>query len=140
MLYGVSKTISEYINLGDDYDKVKKIYSINIVVLRIGTRKDYVYHGKTNIRGLHDPNDVLQLSIRQRERFIGKDAGDIFPEYYVLRVNDFDKIAKTPLDEWIEFLKTGNIDSSATAKGLPEARERLRVDSLSDQDRRALYP
>lgn len=137
MLYGVSKTISEYINLGDDYDKVKKIYSINIVYFELGQGKDYVYHGKTIFRGLHDPNDVLQLSIRQRERFIGKDAGDIFPEYYVLRVNDFDKIAKTPLDEWIEFLKTGNIDSSATAKGLPEARERLRVDSLSDQDRRA---
>ena len=137
MLYGVSKTISEYINLSDDYDKVKKIYSINIVYFELGQGKDYVYHGKTIFRGLHDPNDVLQLSIRQRERFIGKDAGDIFPEYYVLRVNDFDKIAKTPLDEWIEFLKTGNIDSSATAKGLPEARERLRVDSLSDQDRRA---
>lgn len=137
MLYGVSKTISEYINLGDDYDKVKKIYSINIVYFELGQGKDYVYHGKTIFRGLHDPNDVLQLSIRQRERFIGKDAGDIFPEYYVLRVNDFDKIAKTPLDEWIEFFKTGNIDSSATAKGLPEARERLRVDSLSDQDRRA---
>lgn len=127
MLYGVSKTISEYINLGDDYDKVKKIYSINIVYFELGQGKDYVYHGKTIFRGLHDPNDVLQLPIRQRERFIGKDAGDIFPEYYVLRVNDFDKIAKTPLDEWIEFLKTGNIDSSATAKGLPEARERLRV-------------
>ena len=31
MLYGTSKTISEYIGLGDDYDKVRKIYSINIV-------------------------------------------------------------------------------------------------------------
>ena len=31
MLYGVSKTISEYINLCYDYDIVKKIYSINIV-------------------------------------------------------------------------------------------------------------
>lgn len=137
MLYGVSKTISEYINLGDDYDKVKKIYSINIVYFELGQGKDYVYHGKTIFRGLHDPDDVLQLSIRQRERFIGKDAGDIFPEYYVLRVNDFDKVAKTPLDEWIEFLKTGNIDSSATAKGLPEARERLRIDSLSDKDKQA---
>lgn len=137
MLYGVSKTISEYINFGDDYDKVKKIYSINIVYFELGQGKDYVYHGKTIFRGLHDPDDVLQLSIRQRERFIGKDAGDIFPEYYVLRVNDFDKVAKTPLDEWIEFLKTGNIDSSATAKGLPEARERLRIDSLSDKDKQA---
>ena len=131
MLYGVSKTISEYINLGDDYDKVRKVYSINIVYFDLGQGKDYIYHGKTTFRG------VLKLSVRQREIFIGKDAGDIFPEYYVLRVNDFDKVAKTPLDEWINFLKTGQIDKTATAKGLPEARERLRVDSLPEAEKRA---
>lgn len=139
MLYGVSKTISEYINLGDDYDKVRKLYSINIVYFDLGQGKDYVYHGKTIFRGLHDPNDVLKLSVRQQELFIGKNAGDIFSEYYVLRVNDFDKVAKTPLDEWIKFLKTGEIDKEATAKGLPEARERLRIDTLPDAEKRAYY-
>lgn len=139
MLYGVSKTISEYINLGDDYDKVRKIFSINIVYFDLGQGKDYVYHGKTEFRGLHDPSDVLKLSVRQQELFVGKDAGDIFPEYYVLRVNDFDKVVKTPLDEWIKFLKTGEIDKEATAKGLPEARERLRVDALPDKEKRAYY-
>lgn len=137
MLYGVSKTISEYINLGDDYDKVRKLYSINIVYFELGQGKDYVYHGKTEFRGLHNSEDILQLSVRQRELFVGKNAGDIFPEYYVLRVNDFDKVAKTPVDEWIEFLKTGVIDKSATAKGLPEARERLRMDSLPPAEKRA---
>lgn len=137
MLYGVSKTISEYINLGDDYDKVRKVYSINIVYFDLGQGEDYVYHGKTEFRGLHNPQDILKLSVRQREMFVGKEAGDIFPEYYVLRVNDFDKVAKTPLDEWISFLKTGRIEEGATAKGLPEARERLRVDSLSKADRQA---
>ena len=139
MLYGVSKTISEYINLGDDYDKVRKVYSINIVYFDLGQGKDYVYHGKTVFRGLHDANDILKLSVRQREVFVGKEAGDIFPEYYVLRVNDFDKVAKTPLDEWVQFLKTGEIDRTATAKGLPEARERLRVDSLSAPEKQAYY-
>lgn len=137
MLYGVSKTISEYINLGDDYEKVRKLYSINIVYFDLGQGKDYVYHGKTIFRGLHNPDDVLQLSVRQRELFVGKDAGDIFPEYYVLRVNDFDTVAKTPLDEWIQFLKTGRIEEDATAKGLPEAREKLRVDCLPPADRQA---
>ena len=79
----------------------------------------------------------MQLSARQRELFVGKDAGDIFPEYYVLRVNDFDSVVKTPLDEWIQFLKTGRIGDDATAKGLPEACEKLRVDSLSLIDRQA---
>ena len=139
MLYGVSKTISEYINLGDDYDKVRKVYSINIVYFDLGQGEDYIYHGKTEFRGLHNPHDILKLSVRQREMFVGKEAGDIFPESYVLRVNDFDKVAKTPLDEWVQFLKTGEIDSTATAKGLPEARERLRVDSLPRAEKQAYF-
>lgn len=101
--------------------------------------KDYVYHGEIVFRSLHDSNNFLKLSTRQQELFIGKDAGDIFSEYYVLRVNDFDKVAKTPLDEWIKFLKTGEIDKEATAKGLPEARERLRIDTLPDAEKRAYY-
>ena len=127
------------IEVQNNRDKVRKLYSINIVYFDLGQGKDYVYHGKTIFRGLHDPNDVLKLSVRQQELFIGKDAGDIFPEYYVLRVNDFDKVAKTPLDEWIKFLKTGEIDKEATAKGLPEARERLRIDTLPDAEKRAYY-
>ena len=136
MLYGVSKTVSEYINIGDAYNKVRKVYSINIMYFDLGQGNDYVYHGKTEFRGLHG-NDILQLSLRQQEMFKGKYAGDIFPEYYVLKVNDFNEVAKTPLDEWIKFLKTGEIDDNATAKGLPEARERLRIDAMTEAEKRA---
>ena len=148
MLYGVSKAITEYIGLGKPYEEVRKVYSINIVYFELGQGKDYVYHGKTEFVGLHQPHDTLKLSVRQNEKFFGnkeldvmkrKAASDLFPEYYVLRVNDFDKVATTPLDEWIEFLKTGNISAKAKAAGLPEARERLRVDALSDKDKQAYY-
>ena len=148
MLYGVSKAITEYIGLGRPYEEVRKVYSINIVYFELGQGKDYVYHGKTEFVGLHQPHDTLKLSVRQNEKFFGnkefdvmkrKAASDLFPEYYVLRVNDFDKVATTPLDEWIEFLKTGNISAKAKAAGLSEARERLRVDALSDKDRQAYY-
>lgn len=148
MLYGVSKAITEYIGLGKPYEEVRKVYSINIVYFELGRGKDYVYHGKTEFVGLHQPHDTLKLSVRQNEKFFGnkeldvmkrKAASDLFPEYYVLRVNDFDKVATTPLDEWIEFLKTGNISAKAKAAGLSEARERLRVDALSDKDKQAYY-
>lgn len=52
-----------------------------------------------------------------------------------MRVEHFDKVATTPLDEWISFLKTGDIPVTATAPGLQEARERLRVDRLSEEER-----
>ena len=135
MLYGTSKAITEYINQGDPYAKVKKVYSVNIVYFDLGQGDDYVYHGYTEFRGIHT-KDVLRLSVQQQEQFVCHDAGDLFPEYYVLRVDEFDKLAKTPLDEWILFLKTGEIAENVTASGLREARERLRVDKLSDAEQK----
>lgn len=139
MLYGASDILSRYTDEEIDYNKICKIYSINIVYFSMIKSKDYAYHGEIIFRGLHDSDNFLKLSARQQEIFTGKDAKDIFPEYYVLRVNDFDKVAKTPLDEWIKFLKTGEIDKEATAKGLLEARERLRIDTLPDAEKRAYY-
>ncbi len=146
MLYGVSKVITEYIDLGDDYEKVRKVYSINIVYFELGQGGDYVYHGKAEFRGLHNPADILKLSARQNKKFFNietpkpenrKSAGALFPEYYILRVNDFDKIATTPLDEWLEFLKNGTIEKEPTAAGLAQAKECLRIDSLSIEEKRA---
>ena len=144
MLYGVSKAVTDYIHLGDGYGKVRKVYSVNIVYFGLGQGKDYVYHGKTIFRGMHETDDVLRLSRRQHELFFGelpdkgnktKEAGDLFPEYFLLKVNDFDKVATTPLDEWIAFLKTGEIASDATAPGLSEARKCLAFDKLSDKEK-----
>ena len=144
ILYGVSKVITDYISLGEDYEKVRKVYSINIVYFTLGQAKDYVYHGKTVFQGLHDPHDILKLSNRQSEVFFGdtfekneksqREAGDIFPEYYLLCVNNFDKVAKTHLDEWIRFLKTGEIEDGDTAPGLADAKECLDVRKLSREE------
>lgn len=138
MLYGTSKAVTDYISEGQEYGVIRKIYSINIVYFELGQGKDYVYHGRTTFRGIHY-DDVLQLSVRQREQFIRHEAGDIFPEYYVLRVDGFNDQARTPLDEWIKFLKTGEISHDSTAPGLREASERLRVDQLSTQEKRLYY-
>ncbi len=141
ILYGVSKVITDYIDLGDDYEKVRKVYSINIVYFMLGQAKDYVYHGKTVFQGMHDPSDILKLSNRQSRVFFGEEietgkstkheAGDIFPEYYLLCVNNFDKLAVSNLDEWIDFLKTGDIRDDAKAPGLSTARKCLDLDKLS---------
>ena len=63
---------------------------------------------------------------------------DIYPEYYILRVNEFNDIAKNTLDEWIYFLKNEEIEDRFQAKGLDEAKEALDVMKLKDEDR-AIY-
>jgi predicted transposase/invertase (TIGR01784 family) len=99
----------------------------------LGQGKDYVYHGSTEFRGIHN-NDILQLSNAQQKQFKLPEISNIFPEYYVLRVDEFDKVAENSLDEWIEFLKTGDISDNAKAQGLPEARERLKRDKMSKSE------
>lgn len=139
MAYGTSKALSEYIRMGDPFEKIRKVYSINIVYFSLGQGKDYAYKGSTRFISLHDQTEELKLSEAQRKAFGCDSPADIFPEYYLLRVDKFDQIAKTPLDEWISFLKTGDIPVTATAPGLSEARERLRIDSLDDAERKAYY-
>lgn len=136
MAYGTSKTISEYLKEGDAYKNIKKLYSVNIVYFSLGEGTDYVYCGKTDFHSLHNPEEILGLTPRQKEAFSCETPADIFPEYYLLRVDKFDEVAKTPLDEWISFLKSGEIPETATAPGLPEARIRLREANLSDSEYR----
>ena len=138
MLYGVSKLITEYIKKGEPYENVAKVISINIVYFSLGQGSDYVYVGTTNFYGLHN-HDRLQIPANWKNKLEIKEVQDIFPEYYILRVNEFDEVSKTPLDQWISFLKTGMIPAEADAPGLPEAREKMRVDALSPNERHAYY-
>ena len=138
MLFGTSKLVTEYINRGDGYDKIRKIYSINIVYFSLGVGEDFVYHGKTEFRGIHN-NELLRLSPFQRQTFKVSEVSQLYPEYYILKVNDFDRWSKVPLEQWIYFLNTGEIPEEATAPGLPEARERLKLDKLTKAELAAYY-
>lgn len=138
MLFGTSKLVTQYINRGESYEKVRKVYSVNIVYFSLGHGKDFVYHGKTEFRGIHE-NDLLELTPFQRQTFNVNEVSQLYPEYYILKVNDFNKVAKTPLEEWIYYLNTGNISDTAHAPGLAEVRERLKVDNMTQGERDAYY-
>ena len=138
MLFGTSKLVTEYINRGEGYDKVRKVYSINIVYFSLGHGKDIVYHGKTEFRGIHQ-NDILELSPFQRQTFKVDTVSQLYPEYYILKVNDFNQVAQTPLEEWIYYLNTGEIPDQAQAPGLNAARERLKLDRMSKDELKAYY-
>ena len=138
MLFGTSKLVTEYINRGEGYEKVRKVYSINIVYFSLGHGKDYVYHGKTEFKGIHK-GDILELTPFQKQTFKADTVSQLYPEYYILKVNDFNSVAKSPLEEWIYYLNTGEIPDNATAPGLDKAREQLKLDKRSKEDLKAYY-
>ena len=61
-------------------------------------------------------------------------VSQLYPEYYILKVNDFNQVAKSPLEEWIYYLNTGDIPDTATAPGLNEARQRLKLDRMTKEE------
>lgn len=138
MLFGTSKLVTEYINRGQGYENIRKIYSVNIVYFNLGNGTDIVYHGKTEFRGIHN-GELLSLSPFQQQKFNVGEVSDLYPEYYILKVNDFDRWSKVPLDQWIYFLNTGEIPDDANAPGLPEAREKLKLASMSKTELAAYY-
>ena len=138
MLYGTSKLICEYVKKGDDYLQVKKVYSVNIVYFDLGQGFDYLYYGKLNFKGLNIESDNLKLSKNQKDSFNKNEVYEIFPEYYIIKVNKFDDIAKNSISEWIYFLKNEEIKDDFKAKGLNEAKEKLDILKLNKKDR-AIY-
>lgn len=137
MLYGVSKSISEHIALGVPYREVKKVISVNIVYFDLGQGGDYVYHGSTEFRGLHRPSDILGLSEKQKMSFGMDSVSEIFPEYWVIQVEEFNDVTKDGLDEWIYFFKHAAIKKGFKAKGLAEANEKLEVMRLPEKEQKA---
>ena len=133
MAYGVSKSISENLKLGQRYSQIKKVISINIVYFDLGQGQDYIYKGQTFFKGLHQ-HDILSLSNRQKQTFLKEDVADIFPEYYLLKVNQFNDVAKDTLDEWVYFLKNSEVKDEFKAKGLKEAGEVLDLMRLPAND------
>ncbi len=133
LIYGTAKVITEYIKQSMLYQEIKKVISISIVYFNLGQGEDYVYHGRTKLIGIHS-YDELRLSEEQQEEFQKGQMYELFPEYYLIKVNQFNDLAKDTLDEWIYFLKNETIEESFTAKGLKVAKEKLDVMNLPKKE------
>ena len=138
MLFGVSKLVTEYINRGEGYQNIRKIYSVNIVYFDLGQGKDYLYHGKTEFLGVNT-GEILKLSPFQQQKFKVDIVSELYPEYYILKVNDFEGKPSSPLEEWIYYLNTGDITQDSTAPGLEEARKKLELAMMSKDELSAYY-
>ncbi|MDQ1266670.1 MAG: hypothetical protein QG635_1822, partial [Bacteroidota bacterium] len=133
MLYGASKALIENIDEGIPYSDVKKVISVNIIYFDLGQGEDYIYHGSTKFLGIYK-NDELQLSGKQKEAFKVEKIHELFPEYYIIKVNNFNDVAKNTLDEWIYFLKNEDIQTEFKAKGLREAKKKLDIMKLNKEE------
>jgi predicted transposase/invertase (TIGR01784 family) len=134
IFYGTAKAITEHMQEGRPYSEITKLISVSILYFDLGQGTDYIYHGTTAFRGVHN-RELLLLSCEQQALFGKDEIYELLPEYYLIKVNSFDDIAKDSLDEWIYFLKNGEIRDNFKAKGIKKAKEQLDVMKLSDKER-----
>ena len=149
ILFGVSKAVIEQAQEGEDYGKIKKVYSVSIVYYDFGEGEDYIYRGTTEFRGVRK-GDILRISRKEelteeellQEQFKDEDKrrkyklkkqtiGDLFPEYCVIRINAFRPSIANALEEWMTFLKDNSINDDTTVPGLMEAREVLKRSNMT---------
>lgn len=136
MLYGSSKVIAEHIKEADPYSKIVKVISINILYFDFGSGDDYIYKGTTSFVGLHN-HSVLKLSPYQTKLYKTEEVEKIYPEYYLIKVNNFNDVAKDSLDQWIYFLKNEDVQDNFKAQGLDKAKEVLDYLKYSESEKRA---
>ena len=134
ILFSTAKIITEHLAKSEHYEHVVKVISINILYFDLGHGKDYIYHGKTQFLGMHY-HDELLLNDKQQKLFGKHYPHELYPEYYLLKINQFDDVTRDPLDEWIYFLKNEEIKEEFRAKGLKKAKEVLDIMNLGEEER-----
>lgn len=136
ILRGAVEPIAGLTELDGIFSDVKKVYFINILYFDLGWGTDYLYHGQNNFIGVHT-GDRLEVGTMEKDAVIHKLPAEVFPEYFLIRLEQFNKVAVTPLEEWIEYLKTGCIRPDTKVPGLEEARQILRYYNMTPEERRA---
>ena len=142
ILFGAATAINDQIGAGQDYEVIKKVYSVNILYFNFGSGDDYAFHGKTTFRGMTNENAVLEFNNKNERKYMDNERrritspDEVFPEYFLLIVDRFNEVARTPIEEWMAYLKDGAIREDTTTPGLQEARRKLEYMSMTDEERR----
>ena len=71
---------------------------------------------------------------RRKYKLKKQSVGNIFPLYYIIRINAFRPSVANALDEWMTFLKDNSIKDDTTAPGLVEAKEVLKRSNMSKEE------
>ena len=136
LFFATCRAATEHLQVGKPYSDIVKVISVNILYFDLGQGQDYVYHGKTQFTGIHR-HDELSLSEQQKALFGKEHPHQLYPEYYLLKINQFDDVARDRLDQWIYFLKHEEVPDGFDAKGLNKAKEALNILHLPDDERAA---
>ena len=64
LLFGTCKTVVDNLQMGEPYKEIKKVISISIMYFNLGTGEDYLYHGRTEFKGVHTGETLVVRQVK----------------------------------------------------------------------------
>ena len=140
LLFGTSKSIVENIGIGKAYKNIHKIISVSILFFNLGRGEDYLYHGTTSFVGMNDGKPLIikrkEEAVINGQKVIKFKDRNIFPEYYLIRVEKYPNIIRRKIDEWIYLIKNDQVSAGSTSKNIDKAAEKLDFINMSEQEKK----
>ncbi|MDQ6975242.1 MAG: hypothetical protein Q9M22_01605 [Mariprofundaceae bacterium] len=93
-----------------------------------------ILRNKANFIGLHNKS-LLQLNEKQKQLYKTEKVEKLYPEFYLIKIKNFNDHSKDTLDEWINFLKNEEISDHPKAKGLLKAKQTLDYLKMEESER-----
>ena len=143
LLFGTCKTVVENLQMGEPYKEIKKVISISIMYFNLGTGEDYLYHGRTEFKGVHTGETLVVRQVKnitdENNRAVRtvEVKPNIYPEYYLIELERFKDVVKEDVDEWVYFFKHEKIEDSFRSKNIQKARGKLNLLKMSMEERKA---
>ncbi len=134
MLYATSKTIVEHMHKGFPYERVPKVYSVNILYFLLGTGPDYIYHGRTDFIGMNT-NDHLKIKPMEKKAIRNMEAYEVFPgkrkayDDFIDELRYQHGVAMAAREEMLEMEQ-----EKGRKKGLKEIAAKLMAKGFSDAE------
>ncbi|MEN0046772.1 MAG: Rpn family recombination-promoting nuclease/putative transposase [Bacteroidota bacterium] len=140
LLFGTCKSIIEHVGIGSSYKNIHKVISVSILFFNLGRGDDYLYHGNTQFTGMNDGKPLIikrkEAEVINGEEKIKFSDKNIFPEYYLIRVEKYQNIVRKKIDEWIYMIKNNEVKKEFGAKNIDKAAEKLAYLNMNEKQRK----
>lgn len=160
LLYGTAKLVVDHMQIGEPFDKVRKVISISILYFPVSQDdEDYLYHGKTQFTGrnsgkllrvnmahlpkpdktgkAHTPPTNGATKDNDKDGDKDDDMVNVFPEYYLIEVGHFQNLIRHPIDEWVYLFKNSAVREDFHSRNIQAAKEKLLLLRMSAAERKA---
>jgi predicted transposase/invertase (TIGR01784 family) len=141
LIFGTSKTIIDKHQLGKRYKEINKVISISILYFNLGTGDDYLYKGTTEFIGMNTGNPLIVKEKIETTDNYGKieikfEEKDIFPEYYLIRVEKYQNIVRKAIDEWVYMFKNNEVKDEFKSKNIEKAAQKLKEMNMTEAQKK----